>query len=141
MSTFAILDSYAALRREIGLLRAVELKSSELSYKQLRILYRLTLSKATMSELADYTQADKASTTRTIETMERAGWIKRLSDSNDRRKVYIDLTPKGKTKAAKVKNLREDIGRRVHSTLSAAEQKELAKLLSKVVSGLQKKRA
>jgi DNA-binding MarR family transcriptional regulator len=140
MSTFIVLDSYSALRRELSLIRSVELKSLDFGYKQMMILYRLTLSNASMGEIADYTQADKASTTRAVESLEKAGWVRRIADDEDRRKIIIELTARGKQKAVKAHEIRDHIGQQVNATLTAAEQKELSRLLNKVVEGLQEQR-
>jgi DNA-binding MarR family transcriptional regulator len=137
MSTFTVLDAYSALRREISLVRSVELKALDFGYKQMVILYRLTQGNCAMGELAEYTQSDKASATRAVESLESAGWVKRIADPADRRKIIIELTARGRQKAAKAIEIRDHIGERVNATLNANEQKELSRLLNKVVEGLQ----
>ena len=140
MSTFEVLEAYAMLRREIGLIRATELKNHGFSYKQMMILFRLSSADATMGDLADFTMSDKASTTRAVETMEQAGLIKRVSDPHDRRKVIVALTPKGKLKSVKALEIRDHIGKRVNESLTLNERRELSRLLRKVVGGLQENR-
>jgi DNA-binding MarR family transcriptional regulator len=140
MSTFEVLDAYSSLRREISLIRAAEMRALDFGYKQMLILYRLTKSSASMGELAEFSQSDKASATRAVGTMEGSGWVKKVFDPTDRRKVFIELTAQGRRKAAKADVLRHHIGQRVNKTLSVQEQKELARLLKKVVLGLQENR-
>lgn len=126
------------MRRELALKRAAQLKSSDIGgHMQSTILYRLASSPATMGELADFALADKASTTRTVASLEAAGLVKRVAHEGDRRITIIELTSKGKTMAAKAQEMRASMSEWINSTLTVSERKELVRLLSKVVQGLQ----
>jgi DNA-binding MarR family transcriptional regulator len=140
MSTIEVLDAYAALRREIALLSAAELKSSDYGPKQLSVLYRLTISPATMGELSLFMASDKAATTRVVAALEDSGWVKRVGHETDKRVTIIHLTAKGQTLAKSTLVVRTAIGERINRTLTGSERKELAKLLNKVVVGLQDQR-
>ncbi|MBX3022932.1 MAG: MarR family transcriptional regulator [Bdellovibrionales bacterium] len=141
MSTFSVLEAYARLRREVGLIGAAKLKAMDLGQKQMMILYRLSQSPCTMGELAAYSQSDKASVTRTVEALAKAGWIERHDDGGDRRKRVIRLTRKGCNKARKARDVRTYIGMQLEETLTHHEREQLAELMDKVVDGLLKKRA
>ena len=80
MSTSSILDAYSSLRRELSLIFASHLKSSECGYKQTVILYCLKKTPTSMSELSALCQSDPAATTRTVAALEKAGYVKRVQD-------------------------------------------------------------
>ena len=140
MSTYPVLDAYSLVRREIGLLKSIEMKALDFGPKQMMILYRLSISSATMGEIAEYTLSDKASTSRAVTSLESAGLVKRVNQEGDRRVTVIELTSKGKTKAAKAIEIRDFIGKRFSSILDSSEQKQLAHLLNKVGQGLRDQR-
>jgi len=133
---YPLLEAYAKLRREVSLIGAVLLKESDMGQKQMQILYRLTQSACTMSELADFAQSDKASTTRTVDSLAGDGLVRRLEDKGDRRKCVIELTAKGEKRAQKALEVREFIGEKLNKTLTATERETLTDLLGKVAAGL-----
>jgi DNA-binding MarR family transcriptional regulator len=137
----SILDAYASLRRELSLIFASQLKSTEFGHKQMVILYRLVQSPTSMSDLADFTQSDPAATTRAVAALEKVGYVKRVRDENDHRKTIIELTRNGQSKAAKASALRKVIGSMVNETLNPKERVLFAELLNKVANGLQQKTA
>lgn len=139
MSTFEILEAFIALRREVALVRAEESKNFDLGYNQISILFRLFQSSATMGELASHTISDKASITRTIASLEKEGYVKRIKDPNDRRIIHIELTKTGKQIAAKTNEIRNAIGEKLDNCLSAKERKQLTSLIYKVISKLNNK--
>lgn len=49
----------------------------------------------TMSLFASHSPLDRTTLSRTIDHLVRAGWVARSKDSEDRRQVFIDLTPEG----------------------------------------------
>lgn len=139
-SNFPVLEAYAKLKREVSRIGAIELKAIDLGIKQMAILFHLIESPCTMSELAEYAQSDKASTTRTVESLVSSGYVKRLATDGDRRVRQVALTEKGRKKAKLAHEVREHIGARLEETLTAEERKLLARLLNKVTTGLQQKR-
>ena len=138
MSTFEVLEAFVALRREVAVIRASEAKSLEFGHNQISVLYRLSLSNATMGELAEYALTDKASMTRTVSLLEKAGFIKRVGDEVDRRVINIELTAKGKTQARKAHEIRNAIGKTLDSTLSPTERKQLTALIQKIAEKLKR---
>jgi DNA-binding MarR family transcriptional regulator len=140
MSTFELLDAYAAARREILRIRSVELRALDFGQKQMMIMYRLSRSGASMGELAEYTLSDKASTTRTVASLQEAGLVKRAGNPNDRRMTLIELTSKGRAKAAEAVRLRKVIAQKVNHALGAADRKTLVELLNQLTNQLKKSR-
>jgi DNA-binding MarR family transcriptional regulator len=137
---FPVLEAYSKLRRELTRIGAAKLKPVGLGLKQMVILYRLIESPRTMTELTDYAQSDKASTTRTVEALARAGLVRRRDHGDDRRKRVIQLTAKGQQKAKRAEEVRNSIGECLDETLTAQERKTLTELLGKVVASLAQKR-
>lgn len=140
MSSFDVIDAYAFIRQEITFARAREIKAVNLSVKQVGVLFRLSLSPATMGELAEYTMADKASTSRTVAALESAGYVKRSADRKDRRVSCMELTPKGALKVVKIQVVRKALGAKINAVLNISEQKQLAKLMNKLAQNLKDKR-
>lgn len=134
MSTFTVLEDFVSLRRAIALMRAAETKDVDFGHNQIAVLYKLTKSRATIGELVEYTASDKASMTRTIASLEKMGFVKRTIDEKDRRVSVIELTPKGKSKAVKAQEIRNNIGRKLDSLLSNNERKLLSQLIEKIVN-------
>ena len=138
--TIAILDAFSTLRRELTIIRSALLKPLDMGHVEVTILYRLTLSQATMGEISEYVIADKAAVTRAIAGLESRGLVVRKSDDNDRRISIVELTAKGRTAARKSVTLRDSLASRVNETLTASDQKELSRLLMKVAAQLQNER-
>jgi DNA-binding MarR family transcriptional regulator len=73
-----------------------ELKGFGLRVPEWRALAALYSRKhCTMSELADLASIDRTTLTRTIDRMEDAGWLARLSDGADMRVTRLALTAAG----------------------------------------------
>ena len=71
--------------------------------------------------------------TNRIDRLAGRDFVKRTADPDDRRKVVIALTPKGKSIAEKASEKRFELGKRNIKKLSAAEQKTLSSLLRKLL--------
>jgi DNA-binding MarR family transcriptional regulator len=138
MSNFEVLESYISLRREVALLRAFETKNLDFGHNQVSVLYKLSQGPATMGELSDYTLSDKGSMTRTVNLLEKAGFVRRSQSPGDRRVIVIELTTQGKTLARKSQQIRNAIGRRLDEALSEKERKQFSSLVHKIVSSLKK---
>ena len=133
MSTNSVLSTYMALRRKIALLRGQAMKDSEFGHNQISILYRLSLSNATLSELVEYALSDKASTSRTVNLLEKGGLIKKVVDETDRRVVNIELTAKGRSRAKKAGQIRQAIANKLDEGLTSSERKQFKILVDKIL--------
>jgi len=136
MSTFEVLESFVSLRRRIALLRSASTKNLELGHNQISILYRLLLSKASMGDLASYSATDKASVSRTVTSLEKEGYVKRVHSQSDRRVIHIELTSKGKTLALAGQKIRSAIGKKIEFALTATEKKQFVALTDKIIGHL-----
>jgi DNA-binding MarR family transcriptional regulator len=88
------------------------------------------------SDLARHTQSDRASVTRALQSLEKAGFLRRKLDPSDSRRVELELTAKGRSKAESLEAIRGEIIKRITGTLSAKELKELERLMKTVAEGL-----
>jgi DNA-binding MarR family transcriptional regulator len=100
----------------------------------LRILW--DIEGLTQVELADRMRVEKASLTGVLDSMERAGLIKRIRNDDDRRKINITLTTQGRHLKADVLPYATMIGRKATRGMSGAETAQLRRLLTKLVQNL-----
>jgi DNA-binding MarR family transcriptional regulator len=66
-----------------------------ITVEQFHILRRIHFGHNTVSELADYKQISRSSTSRTVDLLVNKGLVKRLPDAEDRRRVTLELTTEG----------------------------------------------
>jgi DNA-binding MarR family transcriptional regulator len=71
-----------------------------------------------------------------LDRLEKAGLIERRPNPDDRRGTLVGLTRKGLTLIDKLVGLHVENERRILSCLTQAEQKELNRLLAKLLKGL-----
>jgi DNA-binding MarR family transcriptional regulator len=82
---------------------ALELKGEGLRVPEWRALASLHARKSlSMSELSDLASIDRSTLTRTVDRMQKAGWVTRLSDSDDMRVTRLALTAAGQRLFARV---------------------------------------
>ena len=81
----------------------LELKGFGLRVPEWRALAALySRRRCTMSELAELASIDRTTLTRTVDRMQDAGWLARLSDGQDMRVTRLALTPAGERLFARV---------------------------------------
>jgi len=85
-----------------------------------------------LSELSEKIRAQNSTVTGIIDRMEREGLVVRERSKEDRRVVYIRLTSKGKKLAEEIPVEPMEIFRSALEALTAAETRELMKILGKV---------
>ncbi len=82
---------------------AQELKGEGLRVPEWRALASLHAKKSlSMSELSDLASIDRSTLTRTMDRMQKSGWVTRLSDSDDMRVTRLALTASGQRLFARV---------------------------------------
>jgi DNA-binding MarR family transcriptional regulator len=82
---------------------AQELKDFGLRVPEWRVLASLhARHRCTMSELADLATIDRTTLTRTVDRMEKAGWVSRLTDASDLRVTRLTHTPSGERLFARI---------------------------------------
>jgi DNA-binding MarR family transcriptional regulator len=88
-------------------------------------------------DLAERMRVEKASLTSLLDTMERRKLIVRSRNSEDRRKVNINLTAYGRSLKAQLLPYGVSINRRATRGMSAAEVDQLRGLLVRVIRNLE----
>jgi len=92
--------------------------------------------KCTMSELADLATIDRTTLTRTVDRMQDAGWLSRLSDSEDMRVTRLALTAAGRKLFDKIWPTVARLNELALAGLSKADVQLLHKLLEQMRSNL-----
>jgi len=90
------------------------------------------------SEIADILEIEKAPAGRLIERMEAKGWLERRDDANDRRVNRLHLTAKAERLHAAIWPIAEATVDAALADLSAAERRELTRLMTRVKARLQR---
>ena len=121
--------------------REAMLAKHELSSGRFMVLIQL-LNKAenrpqpcTPAELAEMAGVTRATMTGLIDTLERDGLVKREPDPDDRRMMFVHLTPAGQALLARVLPPYFQQMAAFLRPLSEPERKTLVKLLAKIVQG------
>lgn len=83
-------------------------------------------------ELAGVLRVSRPSIVSAVDTLERKGHVRRLSDSDDRRLVRVELTADGLALIRDAQRAWHRCERRVAAALTKAEQREFARLARKL---------
>lgn len=90
----------------------------------------------TQRELSRRIGTMEPTTLNAIQSMESSGFVRRVRNKEDRRKLHVRLTPKGRKLKAQLLPLARDVVRTATGKLKASETKELLRLLSLVQASL-----
>lgn len=85
-----------------------------------------------MGEVAQYLRIKAPTASVLIDALVRDGYVKRTSDANDRRRVLLHVTPKGKRCLADATKKRAKVFARVLAPLSASERRQFARILTTI---------
>jgi len=124
-------------RRLAQALRPFGLRVPE--YRALAALYARR--RCSMRELADLSSIDRTTLTRTIDRMEQAGWLARISDSEDMRVVRLALSAAGQKLFARLWPAVEELNRAAISGLSQGAVEALRRSLSRMKTNLEEEPA
>ncbi len=110
--------------RQIGVLQEHLLKSP-FSLTEVRVLYELAHREhVTAGELCQDLDLDRGYISRMLQSFEKQGWIKTTPSAEDRRRIFLSLTSKG---------------RKIFDPLDSRSSEEVSTMLSKLSSSQQKK--
>jgi MarR family transcriptional regulator, organic hydroperoxide resistance regulator len=110
----------------------------ELTGPQLTVLKMLEgVGDLSLSELSERIRAQNSTVTGIIDRMERESLVVRARSTEDRRVVYIRLTEKGAKIAREITVEPMEIFRGALESLSAAEMRDLLRILTKIARGVQ----
>lgn len=97
--------------------------------------------KMTQKELADRCMVDVTTMSRTLDRMEKAGFLKREPNPECRRSHLISITSQGKEKAQKVQEIFEQLDEELCRGMHAEEIESLLKALKKLRGNLEQAEA
>lgn len=132
----AIVVRMARLRRylrEVSLKSLTEVGLQDFEYDTLhQLMVRDTPGRATPTALAEELGISGAGMTGRLDTLERAGWIRRTPAVDDRRRVDIEITKAGMEIWKAAIRLRVQTEEQLVHTLPAKDRTRLAALLKKL---------
>ena len=88
----------------------------------------------TQSEISAKSKVENSTTTRTIDKLEKLGLVERRTDPNSRRSFRIYLTEQGLALKETLLPIPMAINKKLLSSLEETEQKEMLRLLQKMVA-------
>ena len=101
---------------------------SRLPRSQISLLMVLVIEGSqTMTDLHELLGIEKGSVTSVVDTLIDKGFVKRASDAEDRRKVLVSVTPKGKALAD---NLRHSLSLYIEEKISRLSHKDLLEMMT-----------
>lgn len=136
---------YLAVMRDFGriytqkILEGSRENSHLLKLSRIKALYAFRDGdSSTMSELAENIGAKLPSMTMMIDNLTEEGLVERARDEQDRRKVIVRLTDKGRAVRQDFLQQRKQIAEQLFAKLSREDEQELMGLLGRVCTILEK---
>ncbi len=135
--TFTVLIN--RISRNIRKLKNLEMKEYNLKSAHISCLYYLYQSDGlTASELCERCEEDKATISRTLEYLEKNGYLRCETKSEKRYRSPLLLTEKGNTTAAKIAEKIDDVLEEIGESLTEEERAVFYRSLSIISEGLDK---
>lgn len=94
--------------------------------------------KLTMKALASSIGRDKSTVTVLIRKLELRGVVRKISNPDDLRSKFIELTEKGIIKSQKFEEISEDINQQIWDNISDHEGEVLLEVLMKLINNIDK---
>ena len=90
----------------------------------------------TQRDIAEKSKVENSTTTRTLDKLEKLGLVERQADPNSRRSFRIYLTDEGRTLKETLLPIPIKVNKEALSSLDLNEQKEMLRLLQKMVAAV-----
>ena len=133
-----LIKRFSIIHRKSGIQLDKRLKALDIPYGQfMYILCVCEQEGLSQEQLATVLQIDKGSVARTLQQLERQGYILRIVSAEDKRQNLIYPTEKSKTAYPQITNTIDRWQEELTSNLSAIEIDILANLLDKVLANLE----
>lgn len=136
---------YLAVMRDFGriytqrILEGSRESNNLLKLSRIKALYAFRgQDSSTMTELADNIGAKLPSMTMMIDNLAEEGLVERARDEQDRRKVIVRLTDKGRRIREEFLEQRKQVAQQLFAKLSKEDEQELMRLLEQVCDILEK---
>lgn len=109
---------------------------SDSKFNLLVILYKTSEGGLALSEIGDRMLVTKANITGLIDRLERQGFVKRIRDDADRRKILAVITEKGRKFTENIIKKYRDWSNKMMATLDDSEKDQLINIMVKLQKGL-----
>ena len=130
----------ATIHRKYGIFLNNKTKEYNLSFGQYPLLIRLyNGGPSTQKELASAFQINESTVTRALNKLEEKGYIEKHPDYENKRKNYVNVTPKGAKIAKEVMGYDKQWDEMCSENLTEEEFEEFKKTLEKIYSNIIKK--
>ncbi|AAW88191.1 MarR family winged helix-turn-helix transcriptional regulator [Aliivibrio fischeri] len=90
----------------------------------------------TQRDIAEKSKVENSTTTRTLDKLEKLGLVERQADPNSRRSFRIYLTDEGRALKETLLPIPIKVNKEILSSLDLNEQKEMIRLLQKMVAAV-----
>ncbi|ADG92505.1 transcriptional regulator, MarR family [Arcobacter nitrofigilis DSM 7299] len=115
-----------------------QIKEFDISPEQWSLIFRIVENNGlTQKELASSTYKDQANITRSLDRLEKKGFLTRLSNSKDRRIINIFSTQKAKELVEIIVPISKQYNQLLSTGLSQEEYESLIGLLNKVYTNIE----
>ncbi|TDE51545.1 MarR family transcriptional regulator [Nonomuraea mesophila] len=137
--TEGIVTRMKALVKHLSHTKEAALREVGLQDFEFETLHRLAARDgwATPSELADDLLLSPAGMTGRLDTLERAGLVRRVRSARDRRRVDVELTAKGKDLWMAAMSIRAEVENNLVHALTSADQVRLDDLLKRLLVSME----
>lgn len=135
LSIFVILHMTHLLGRHVN--RELLKMGYTLQVEQIRMLIVIFFMKneaPSQQDIADFLQRNKAGIQRSVKTLERDGYLRVTTDSADKRKNQVTLTPAGKLVVERALESMEKIDAEIRGHLTEEEINVMAQVRQKIVA-------
>jgi len=123
-------DLLLVLRRNIVEAIKKQGLKHDLTFSQVEVLHFIGPSgRVTMRSISDYLRITPPSATEIVTEMEKKGLVKRTSDRDDRRVVYIAFTRMSQKLFSSISQSKELIFKKMIAKLSRADQSSLERII------------
>ena len=89
-----------------------------------------------MRDIANYLNVPFSTATGIVEKLVQKNYTHRTHSEDDRRAIIIKLTDMGQKTFELVENKKGEMGKSMATTITEAEQKEMLRIINKIISGL-----
>lgn len=128
---------FSVIHRQSSVAMTRRLRESGVSFGQfLSIRYIYENEGCSQEQLSNRLRLDKGAVARTVHALEEDGYVQRLPDPQDRRRMILSLTDRGKEQYRTIIRISDEWETVLLQALSPDEQQELRRLLVKVVQSL-----
>lgn len=102
---------------------------------QLGILFLLKAkNRQSMTEISQGLGTDNSAVTRSVDRMEKSGFVERNNSANDRREYHITITDAGIAETERAKKVIAEVNKKIENEFSSKELEDFKKTLLKMNS-------